>query len=114
MLRIDLRNTSRVTHIKSKEIVSLDIGSDPSQIYWSDQKTINRLYLYNGVSEEVRFQHDGVKLVENLAVDGPANKLYWADALQGAICVGDLRNGRSVKLIKKNLDSPRAIVVGKG
>ena len=102
-----------MTHIKSKEIVSLDIGSDPSQIYWSDQKTINRFNLYNGVSEEVRFQH-GVKLVENLAVDGPANKLYWADALQGAICVGDLRSGRSVKLIKKNLDSPRAIVVGRG
>lgn len=114
LYRIDLLNTSRVKHRKLKEIVSLDFGSD-LLIYWSDGNTINRLDLYNGDTKEIRFHHDGVKLlVESLAVDGPANKLYWADSVQGAICVGDLRNRRSVKLIKKNLDSPRAIVVGKG
>ena len=113
--RIDLLNTSWVKHRKLKEIVSLDFGSDPSLIYWSDRNTINLLDLHNGDTKEIRFHHGGVKLlVESLAVDGPANKLYWADSVQGVICVGDLRNRRSVELIKKNLDSPRAIVVGKG
>lgn len=113
--RIDLLNTSWVKHRKLKEIVSLDFGSDPSLIYWSDRNTINLLDLRNGDTKEILFHHDGVKLlVESLAVDGPANKLYWANSVQGAIYVGDLRNRRSVELIKKNLDSPRAIVVGKG
>lgn len=50
----------------------------------------------------------------SLAVDGPANKLYWTDTLQGAIYVGDLKNDRTVKLMEENLESPRAIVLSKG
>ena len=51
--------------------------------------------------------------VESLAVDRLADKLYWADAGQHAIYVGDLKNGKNVKLIE-NLNSPRAIVLSEG
>ena len=51
--------------------------------------------------------------IESLAVDRLANKLYWADAGQHAIYVGDLKNGKNVKLIE-NLNWPKAIVLSQG
>lgn len=114
LYRIDLRNTSRVTRIKSKEIVSLDFGLDLHQIYWSDEKSINKLYLNNGSSDEITFRRDDFKIVESLAVDSLANKVYWADSAQDAIYVGDLRNGRKVKLIEEDLYFPIVIVLSQG
>ena len=103
-----------MTRISKKIVSSLDFPSEPSQIYWSDGKRIYQLSLHNGNNEAVKFRPDDVKSVASLAVDGPANKLYWTDTLQGAIYVGDLKNDRTVKLMKDNLESPRAIVLSKG
>lgn len=114
LYRIDLRNTSRVTHIKSKEILSLDFGLDLHQIYWSDERSINKLYLNNGSSDEITFRRDDFKIVDSLAVDSLANKVYWADSAQDAIYVGDLRNRRKVKLKREDLYSPIAIVLSQG
>lgn len=114
LYRIDLRNTSRVTHIKSKEILSLDFGLDLHQIYWSDERSINKLYLNNGSSDEITFRRDDFKIVDSLAVDSLANKVYWADSAQDAIYVGDLRNRRKVKLIEEDLYFPIAIVLSQG
>ena len=114
LYRIDLRNTSRVTHIKSKEILSLDFGLDLHQIYWSDESSINKLYLNNGSSDEITFRRDDFKIVDSLAVDSLANKVYWADSAQDAIYVGDLRNRRKVKLIEEDLYFPIAIVLSQG
>ena len=100
-----------MTHIKAKKIVSLDFGSDPNQIYWSDKKSINRFSLHNRVSEETPFRYYDVISVEGLVVDWLADKMYWTDDVQDAIYIGDLRNGRKVKLIEENLDFPRAIVL---
>lgn len=112
LYRIDLRNTSRVTHFKSKDIVSLDFGLEPHQIYWSDEKSINKLHINNGLSDEIAFRHDDVN--DSLAVDSLANKVYWADAAQDAIYVWDLGNRRKVKLIREDLYSPIAIVLIQG
>ena len=86
LYRIDLRNTSRVTHFKSKDIVSLDFGLEPHQIYWSDEKSINKLHINNGLSDEIAFRHDDVN--DSLAVDSLANKVYWADAALRNLCMG--------------------------
>ena len=111
--KIDLRDRSVMTPIKSKEIVALDFGRDPSQVYWSDRRSLNLLYLHNGAWEEMPFRSGEIMSVESLAVDRLANKLYWADAGQHAIYVGDLENGKNVKLIE-NLNSPKAIVLSQG
>ena len=102
-----------VTPIKSKEIVSLDFGRDPFRVYWSDGRSLNRLSLHNRHSKKLSFRSGEIMSVESLAVDRLANKLYWADAGQHAIYVGDLRNGKNVRLIE-NLNSPRAIVLSQG
>lgn len=111
--KIDLRDRSVVPLIKSKEIVALDFGSDPSQVYWSDRRSLNVLYLNNGAWQEMPFRPGEIMSVESLAVDRLAKKLYWADAGQRAIYVGDLKNGKNVKLIE-NLNSPKAIVLSQG
>ena len=111
--KIDLRDRSIVTPIKSKEIVALDFGRDPFQVYWSDRRSLNRLHLHNGAWEEMPFRSGEMMSVESLAVDRLANKLYWADAGQHAIYVGDLKNGKNVKVIE-NLNSPKAIVLSQG
>ena len=111
--KIDLRDRSVVTLIKSKEIVALDFGRDPFQVYWSDRRSLNLLFLHNGAWKGLPFRRGEIMSVESLAVDRLANKLYWADAGQHAIYVGDLRNGKNVKLIE-NLNSPKAIVLSQG
>ena len=110
---IDLRDKTMVTPIKSKEIVSLDFGRDPFQVYWSDRRSLNLLSLYNRASNKLQFRRGEIMSVESLAVDRLANKLYWADAGQHAIYVGDLKNGKNVRLIE-NLNSPKAIVLSQG
>lgn len=107
----DLLNTSKWRRVEANNIVSLDFGLDPNLIYWSDGKRINRFSMHNGVSKDMPFRHDDVSSVEGLAVDWIGNKLYWIDAMHDGIYMGDLRSGRKVKIIEKNLDSPRAIVV---
>ncbi|CAH3180273.1 unnamed protein product [Porites evermanni] len=114
LYEIDVRNKSRMTRISKKIVLSFDFPSEPSQIYWSDGKRIYQLSRHNGNNEAVKFRPDDVKSVASLAVDGPANKLYWTDTLQGAIYVGDLKNDRTIKLMEENLESPRAIVLSKG
>ena len=109
-----MRNKSRMTRISKKIVLSFDFPSEPSQIYWSDGKRIYQLSRHNGNNEAVKFRPDDVKSVASLAVDEPANKLYWTDTLQDAIYVGDLTNDRTVKLIDESLESPRAIVLSKG
>ena len=107
----DLLNTSTWRRIVAKNIVSLDFGLDPNLIYWTDGKRMNRFSMHNGVNEDMPFGHDDVTSVEDLAVDWIGDKLYWIDAMHDGIYIGDLPSGRRVKIIDKNLDSPRAIVV---
>lgn len=109
---IDLRDKTMVTPIKSKEIVSLDFGRDPFEVYWSDGRSLNLLSLHNGASNKLPFRRGEIMSVECLAVDRLANKLYWADAGQHAIYVGDLKNWKNVRLIE-NLNS-KAIVLSQG
>lgn len=109
---VDLRKTSKVTRrIKAKNVVSLDFGSDPNLLYWTDKKQINRFSLHDGVSEDMPFRLDDDSSLEDLAVDWVVHKIYWTDAKRDAIYLGDLRNGRKVKIVDKKLDVPRAIVV---
>ena len=72
------------------------------------------MYLNNGSSDEITFRRDDFKIVDSLAVDSLANKVYWADSAQDAIYVGDLRNRRKVKLIEEDLYFPIAIVLSQG
>ena len=66
--------------------------------------------MHTDVSKDM-FSHDNVISVEDLAVDWIGDKIYWIDTMHDGIHIGDLTNGRRVKIIDKNLDSPRAIVV---
>jgi len=109
---VDLRNMSKVTRqIKAKNVVSLDFGSDRNLLYWTDKKQINRFSLLNGVNEKMPFRLDDDSSLEDIAVDWVDQKIYWTDAKHGAIYLGDLRNGRKVKIVDQKLDVPRAIVV---
>lgn len=107
----DLFNTSKWRRFEAKNIVSLDFGLDPNLIYWSDGNRINQFSMHDGVSKYMPFRHDDVSSVEGLAIDWMGDKLYWIDAIHVGIYVGDLPSGRKVKIINKNLDSPRVIVV---
>ena len=107
----DLRNTSKVTRTEAKNVVSVDFSWDPNLIYWSDKKGINRFSLHNGVNEDMPFRLDVDSSLEGIAIDWVAKRIYWTDAMHNAVYVGDLGNGRKVKLIEGNLDFPRAIVL---
>ena len=63
--KIDLRDRSVVTHIKSKEIVSLDFGGDPFQVYWSDRRSLNLLSLHNGAWNEMPFRRGEIMSIES-------------------------------------------------
>ena len=106
----DLFNISTWKRIEAN-IVSLDFGLAPNLIYWSDGTRINQFSMHNGVNKDMFFGHDDVISVEDLAVDWLGDKIYWIDAMRDGIHIGDLKSGRRVKIIDKNLDSPRAIVV---
>lgn len=101
-----------MTHFKSKDTVSLDFGLERHQIYWSDEKTINKLHISDGLCDEIAFRHDDIN--DSLAVDLLAKKMYWADAAQDTIYVWDLRNRRKVKFKREDLYSPIAIVLSQG
>lgn len=107
----DLLNTSTRRHIVAKNVVSLDFGVDPNLIYWTDGNRMNRFSVHNGVIEDMPFGHDDLASVEDLTVDWVGDKIFWIDAMHDGIFIGDLPSGRRVKIIDKNLDSPRAIVV---
>ena len=107
----DLLNTSTRRRILAKNIVSFDFGLDPNLIYWSDGNRINRFSMHDEVSKDMPFGQDDEISVEDLAVDWVGDKIYWTDAMHDGIYIGDLPSGRKVKIIEKNLDSPRAIVV---
>lgn len=107
----DLLNTSTWRRIVAKNVVSLDFGLDPNLIYWTDGEKMNLFSMHNSVIEDMPFGHDDVTSVESLAVDWIGDKIYWIDAMHDGIYIADLPSGRRVKIIEKNLDSPRAIVV---
>lgn len=107
----DLFNTSKQRRLGASNMVSLDFGLDPNLIYWSDRKRINRFSMYNGVSKDTLFRHDDVISVEDLAVDWTGVKVYWTDAMNDGIYIGDLQSGKKLKIIDKNIESPRAISV---
>ena len=114
VLKIDLRNTSRITQLQVKNVMSLDFSSDKNLVYWSNKKEIKQLSLQTGISEVIPFHHNdysSVPFPEGLAVDWISGKLYWTDAKRDAIYVGDLRNGRKMTIIEGKIDSPKAIVV---
>lgn len=109
----DLLNMSTWRRIVAKNIVSLDFGLNPNLIYWTDGNRINRFSMHHGVSEDMPFGLDDAISVKDLAVDWIGDKIYWidSDAIHAGIYIGDLQSGRKVKIIDKNLDSPRAIVM---
>lgn len=107
----DLLNMSTWRRIVAKNIVSLDFGLNPNLIYWTDGNRINRFSMHHGVSEDIPFGLDDAISVKDLAVDWIGDKIYWIDAIHARIYIADLQSGRKVKIIDKNLDSPRAIVV---
>lgn len=72
---------------------------------------MNRFSMHNGVIKDMPFGHDDFASVEDLAVDWIGDKIYWIDAMHDGIYIGDLPSERRVKIIDKDLDSPRAIVV---
>ena len=114
VLKIDLRNTSRITQLQVKNVMSLDFSSDKNLVYWSNKKEIKQLSLQTGISEVIPFHHNdysSVPFPEGLAVDWISGKLYWTDAKRDAIYVGDLRNARKMTIIEGKIDSPKAIVV---
>ena len=114
VLKIDLRNTSRMTQLQVKNVMSLDFSSDKNLVYWSSKKEIKQLSLQTGISEVIPFHHNdysSVPFPEGLAVDWISGKLYWTDAKRDAIYVGDLRNARKMTIIEGKIDSPKAIVV---
>ena len=114
LLKIDLRNTSRITQLQVKNVMSLDFSSDKNLVYWSNKKEIKQLSLQTGISEVRPFHHNdysSVPFPEGLAVDWISGKLYWTDAKRDAIYVGDLRNARKMTIIEGKIDSPKAIVV---
>ena len=114
VLKIDLRNTSRITQLQVKNVMSLDFSSDKNLVYWSNKKEIKQLSLQTGISEVIPFHHNdysSVPFPEGLAVDWISGKLYWTDAKRDAIYVGDLLNGRKMTIIEGKIDSPKAIVV---
>ena len=114
VLKIDLRNTSRITQLQVKNVMSLDFSSDKNLVYWSNKKEIKQLFLQTGISEVIPFHHNdysSVPFPEGLAVDWISGKLYWTDAKRDAIYVGDLRNARKMTIIEGKIDSPKAIVV---
>jgi len=106
----DLFNTSTWRRTEARKIVSFDFGVAADLIYWSDGTRINQFSMHTDVSKDM-FSHDNVISVEDLAVDWIGDKIYWIDTMHDGIHIGDLTNGRRVKIIDKNLDSPRAIVV---
>ena len=107
---VDLSNTSYVRRFKAKNVVSLDFGLDPNVIYWTDKNGINRFSLHNGVSEDMPFRLDADSSVEGLVVSWLDHTVFWTDAKHDAVYLGDLRNGRKVKLVDEKMDFPRAIV----
>ena len=114
VLKIDLRNTSRITQLQVKNVMSLDFSSDKNLVYWSNKKEIKQLSLQTGISEVIPFHHNdysSVPFPEGLAVDWISGKLYWTDAKRDAIYVADLRNARKMTIIEGKIDSPKAIVV---
>ena len=114
VLKIDLRNTSRITQLQVKNVMSLDFSSDKNLVYWSNKKEIKQLSLQTGISEVIPFHHNdysSVPFPEGLAVDWISGKLYWTDAKRDAIYVGDLRNARKMTIIEGKIDSPKTIVV---
>ena len=114
VLKIDLRNTSRITQLQVKNVMSLDFSSDKNLVYWSNKKEIKQLSLQTGISEVIPFHHNdysSVPFPEGLAVDWISGKLFWTDAKRDAIYVGDLRNARKMTIIEGKIDSPKAIVV---
>ena len=114
VLKIDLRNTSRITQLQVKNVMSLDFSSDKNLVYWSNKKEIKQLSLQTGISEVIPFHHNdysSVPFPEGLAVDWISGKLYWTDAKRDAIYVGDLRNARKMTIIEGKIDSPKVIVV---
>ena len=114
VLKIDLRNTSRITQLQVKNVMSLDFSSDKNLVYWSNKKEIKQLSLQTGISEVIPFHHNdysSVPFPEGLAVDWISGKLYWTDAKRDAIYVGDLSNARKMTIIEGKIDSPKAIVV---
>lgn len=67
--------------------------------------------MYDGVSKYMFFRYDDVSFVEGLVIDWMGDKLYWIDVIYVGIYVGDLLSGRKVKIINKNFDLSRVIVV---
>ena len=79
-------------------------------VYWSDKDTqkIQRLNPLTGEVEDVLTAADGLLDPRGIAVDAPAQKLYWADQDRGAIYCSDL-DGAGIEVVVDGLLSPADI-----
>lgn len=94
-----------------KNIMLLDFMLDLNLIYWIDGKRMNWFLMYNGVIKDMFFGYDDFVFVEDLVVDWIGDKIYWIDVMYDGIYIGDLLSERRVKIIDKNFDLFRVIVV---
>ena len=114
IVTFELQNNSRRRRFRAKNVASLECDYDKRHIYWSNRREINDLSLDTGVSEIFPFHLDQLNSVaspNSLAFDWINHKLYWTDAKDGVIYLGDLRNGRRVRLIEGKRHIPKAIAV---
>ena len=112
IVTFELQNNSRGRRFQAKNVASLECDHGKRHIYWSNRREINELNLDTGVSEIFPFHLDQLNSVpspNSLAFDSINHKLYWSDAKDGVIYLGDLRNGRRVRLIEGKLHIPKAI-----
>ena len=110
---VDLSNISSQRPVEAENVFSFDFSWEPGQIFWSDRKSIKKLSLHDGLSEDTPFLFDDGRSVEGLSVDWEAKRLYWTDGQYNAIYVGDPQSGVKVKILDNGPDSPalKSVVV---
>jgi nidogen (entactin) len=107
----DLRSTENL-YTRQHGAVAVDVDIQTQEIFWSDvkRKQIRKGYADGRSSQEVIISRD-LGVVEGIAVDWVARKLYWTDSLASTIEIAGLRGESRKKLITKGLSNPRSIVV---
>ena len=91
--------------------VAIDIDIHKQLVYWSDvrRKEIKYVNLNNRSDQAIVLSRLGI--VEGIAIDWVARKLYWTDSLNLIIGVSGLRGQDKRELIRTGLDKPRGIAV---